>query len=277
MKSRSMPLPAARLTVSVQVESKVLTTRNVLGMIPGTDPSLAGEVVMIGAHYDHDGARGGYVWPGADDNGSGTAAVLEIARAFAANNAKPKRTVVFALWSAEEKGLLGSKYYTENPPFPVEKMAAYINLDMIGRDGDPTSGGDPHASLGSTRPASHTTASAPKIDPANWMSVEGSQSYPTLKTTTDAQNAIVGLSLTYRASDMRFGASDHLYFARRGVPVISYFNGGHDDYHQPTDTIDKLNFAKIEKVARLCYLSMWDIANAQGRPARQEPAQARGN
>jgi hypothetical protein len=278
MKPRSLALPGSRMTVSVEVDSKVLTTRNVLGMVPGTDPSLANEVVMIGAHYDHDGARGGYIWPGADDNGSGSAAVLEIARAFAANGTKPKRTVLFALWSGEEKGLLGSKYYTEHPAFPVDKMATYINLDMIGRDGDPSSGGDPHASMGSTKTGATAPASTPKIDPANWMSVEGSKAFPTLQSTTEAQNREVGLALTYEASDMRFGASDHLYFARRGVPTISYFDGGHEDYHQPTDTVDKLNFAKMEKVARLCFLTMWDIAGSTSRPAKQEPAPAaKGN
>jgi len=197
--------------------------------------------------------------------------VLEIARAIAANPVRPKRSTVFALWSAEEKGLLGSKYYTDHPAFPLEKTVTYINLDMIGRDGDPTAGGDPHASLGATKSVP-SSATAPKLDPTNWMSVEGSTSYPSLQSTTESQNSSVGLSLTYKSSDMRFGASDHLYFARRGVPVISYFDGGHEDYHQPTDTIEKINFAKMEKVARLCYLTMWDIGNASSRPAKQESA-----
>jgi hypothetical protein len=277
MKSRSMPITTSRLTVGVEVDSRVLTTRNVVGMVRGADSALANEVVMIGAHYDHDGARGGYVWPGADDNGSGSSAVLEIARAFARNKVRPKRTTVFALWSGEEKGLLGSKYYTDHPAFPLDKTVTYINLDMIGRDGDPSAGGDPHASMGATRPIPAATP-ATRLDPANWMSVEGSTAFPSLQTTTESHNASVGLALTYKASDMRFGASDHLYFARRGVPILSYFDGGHDDYHQPTDTIDKINFPKMEKVARLCYLTMWDIASATARPARQEAAAtAKGN
>jgi hypothetical protein len=274
MKSHSLALPSARMTVSVEVDSRVLTTRNVVGMIPGSDPALANEVVMIGGHYDHDGARGGYVWPGADDNGSGSAGVLEIARAFATNGTKPKRTLLFALWSGEEKGLLGSKYYTEHPAFPIDKTVTYINLDMIGRDGDPETGGDPHASMGSTTGAPKPASSAPKVDPANWMSIEGSNTFPTLQTTTESQNRDVGLAITYKASDMKFGASDHLYFARAGVPVISYFDGGHDDYHQPTDTVDKINFAKMEKVARLCYLTMWDIAASPERPTKKEAPQA---
>jgi Zn-dependent M28 family amino/carboxypeptidase len=226
---------------------------------------------MIGAHYDHDGARGGYVWPGADDNGSGSAAVLEIARAFARNGVRPKRTVVFALWSGEEKGLLGSKYYVDHPSFPLDKTVTYINLDMIGRDGDPAAGGDPHASVGGMR-AKPADPKAPKIDATNWMSVEGSAAFPTLESTTKDANGKVGLVLTYTGIEPRFAASDHLYFMRRGVPIISYFDGGHEDYHQPTDTVDKINFPKMEKVARLSYLTMWTLANAPARPAKTDAA-----
>ncbi len=276
MKPISFAMPNSHLTIDVRVESKVLMTRNVLGMIPGTDPKLAGEVVMIGAHYDHEGARGGYVWHGADDNGSGTAGVLEIARAFAANRIKPKRTVVFALWSGEEKGLLGSKHYVDHAMFPTDKIVTYINLDMIGRDGDPTSGGDPHSAVGGPV-ATKPDPNAKKIDPANWMSVEGSDVYPSLQPLTESLAKRVDLVVTYEPSEVRFAASDHLYFARRGVPIISYFDGGHDDYHQPTDTWDKLNYPKMEKVARLCYLTMWDLAAAADRPAKVQKAAPKGD
>jgi hypothetical protein len=269
MSPHSIVLSNRKLTISVSVDARILSTRNVLGMIPGSDPALAGEAVMVGAHYDHDGARGGYVWYGADDNGSGTAGVLEIARAFAANRARPRRTVLFALWSAEEKGLLGSKYYVDHPSIAIEKTVAYINLDMIGRDGDPASGGDPHAAFEGKNPAA-ADAKAPKIDPANWMSVEGSIQFPSLRTITESMNGRVGLTLTYTPDAFRFASSDHLYFARRGVPIISYFDGGHEDYHQPTDTIDKINYPKIEKVSRLSYLTMWELANAPSRPAKVE-------
>jgi hypothetical protein len=267
MKPQARQLPNRTLTISVEVDGRLLTTRNVVGMIRGSDPKLANEAVVVGAHYDHDGARGGYVWFGADDNASGTAGVLEIARAFAANPAKPKRTVVFALWSAEEKGLLGSKYYVEHPPVPIDQTITYINLDMIGRDGDPSSGGNPHASLEGRRPAA-PDPKAPKVDPANWILVEGSADHPTLQSVTESMNGRVGLALTYKPDPFRFASSDHLYFARRGVPVISYFDGGHEDYHQPTDTPEKINLAKVEKVARLTYLTMWDLANAGARPAK---------
>ena len=267
----SFAIPNAKLTIDVDVDSRVLTTRNVLGMIRGSDPTLADEAVVIGAHYDHEGTRGGYVWPGADDNGSGTAAVLEIARAFARNPVKPKRTVVFALWSGEEKGLLGSKHFVDHPLVPVERIVSYINLDMIGRDGDPSAGGDPHAAVGGPV-ATKPDPNAPKIDPANWMSVEGSEGYPSLGTLTEGLAKRVGLVVTYKQSPVRFAASDHLYFARRGIPVVAYFDGGHDDYHQPTDTWDKLNYAKMEKVARICYLTMWDMANASARPQKVEKA-----
>lgn len=274
MKPMGFPLPTQHLTIDIQVDSKILTTRNVLAMIPGSDPALAGDVVMIGAHYDHDGARGGYVWPGADDNASGTAAVIELARAFAANPVKPKRTLLFALWSAEEKGLLGSKFYVDHPTFPVDKTITYINLDMIGRDGDPTAGGDPHAAVGG--PVAKVDPSAAKIDPKNWMSVEGSIGYPSLKALTESMSTHVDFVVTYKETDIRFAASDHLYFARKGVPVISYFDGGHDDYHQPTDTADKINYPKMEKVARLCFLTMWNLANAGSRPEKVEQKKGDG-
>jgi hypothetical protein len=265
MKPQRLDLPARRLTIDVKVDSRILVTRNVIGMISGSDPALTSEAVMIGAHLDHDGARGGYVWHGADDNGSGSAAVLEIARAFAANKVRPKRTLIFALWSGEEKGLLGSKWYVDHPTVAIDKTITYINLDMIGRDGDPASGGDPHGG-----PPKKPDPNAPKIDPTNWMSVEGSELYPALQTATESQNRTVGLTLTYKPGAIQFAASDHLHFARRGVPIISYFDGGHEDYHQPTDTVDKINFKKMEKVARLCYLTLLELANAASRPAKVE-------
>lgn len=269
MKPASMALANTHMTIDVAVTSRVLTTRNVIGMIPGSDPTLANEIVMIGAHYDHEGARGGYVWHGADDNGSGTAGVLEIARAFGRNPVKPKRTVVFALWSGEEKGLLGSKHFVDHALFPLDKVVTYINLDMIGRDGNPSAGGDPHAAVGGPV-ATKRDPNAPKIDPANWMSVEGSEDYPSLQPLTESLSKRVDLVVTYKPSEIRFAASDHLYFARKGVPIISYFDGGHDDYHQPTDTWEKINYAKMEKVSRLCYLTMWDLATAAARPAKVE-------
>ncbi len=271
MKPASFPLVDRKMTIDVTVDSRILSTRNVLGMIPGSDPALAGEIVMIGAHYDHEGARGGYVWPGADDNASGTSGVLEIARAFAKNPAKPKRTVVFAFWSSEEKGLLGSKHYVDHPLFPLDKTVTYINLDMIGRDGDPSAGGDPHAAVGGPVAPKKVDPNAPKIDPALWMSVEGSLGYNGLETITYSAAKQAGLVTTYKQSDIRFAASDHLYFARKNVPIISYFDGGNDDYHQPTDTPEKLNYSKMEKVARTCYLTLWDLANAPARPVKTEP------
>ena len=107
--------------------------------------------------------------------------------------------------------------------------------------------------------------------PAKWMSVEGSDGYPSLQSMTEELGKRVDLAVTYKPSEIRFAASDHLYFGRKGVPIISYFDGGHDDYHQPTDTVDKINFPKIEKVAKLCYLTMWQIANTSARPVRVEP------
>lgn len=273
MKPGPMALTGRSMTIDVRVDSKVLTTRNVLAKVPGSDPRLAGEVVVIGAHYDHEGARGGYVWAGADDNASGTAAVLELARSFAQSKVRPARTVVFALWAAEEKGLLGSKHYVDHPVFPLDKTVAYINLDMIGRDGDPSAGGDPHAAVGG--PVERKLdLSGRKIDPANWMSVEGSDAYPSLGTITKAAAQQIGLEITYKAAEIRFAASDHLYFARSGVPIVSYFDGGHEDYHQPSDTPEKINYPKMEKVARVCAWTLWELASAPSRPEKVAPVPA---
>ncbi len=276
MKPAPMALAGRSMTIDVKVDAKVLTTRNVIAKVTGSDPKLKDEVVVIGAHYDHEGARGGYVWAGADDNASGTAAVLELARAFAQSKVKPARTIVFALWAAEEKGLLGSKHYIDHPVFPIDRTVAYINLDMIGRDGDPAAGGDPHAAVGGPVQQPKLDLSAKKIDPANWMAIEGSDTYPSLGTITEAGAKHVGLEITYKPAEIRFAASDHLYFARSGVPIISYFDGGHVDYHQPSDTPEKLNYPKMEKVARLCALTLWDLAAAPGRPEKVAPKPAAG-
>ncbi len=133
LKPASMELPGTRLNIAVTSKSALVRSANVVGYIEGSDPKLKDEVVVVGAHLDHLGRRGDYIYNGADDNGSGSVGVMALARAFAANPGKPKRTVVFALWTGEEKGLLGSRYYVMNPPFPMDKTVAYLNMDMISR------------------------------------------------------------------------------------------------------------------------------------------------
>jgi hypothetical protein len=138
LKPLSMELPATRLTVNTTAKPVLLKCRNVLAYIEGSDPNLKNELVVVGAHLDHNGRRGDYIFNGADDNGSGSVGVMNLARAFATNPEKPKRSVLFALWTGEEEGLLGSRYYVMNPAFPIEKTVAYFNMDMISRPYDET-------------------------------------------------------------------------------------------------------------------------------------------
>ncbi len=136
MKPASMDIPGAKLTIATTSKTALVRGTNVLGIIEGSDPKLKDEYFVVGAHYDHNGAWEGYVWNGADDNGSGSVGVLNIAKAIAASPVKPKRSIVFALWTGEEEGLLGSRYYAANPIYPIEKTVGYLNYDMISRPYD---------------------------------------------------------------------------------------------------------------------------------------------
>ncbi len=235
----------AHTTVVLHAEfsSRVLKTNNVLAFLEGSDPGLKDEVVIVGAHYDHDGKRDGYVWNGADDNGSGTAGVLTLAHAFSVAPERPKRSILFALWGAEEKGLLGSNFFVENPVIPLERIVVKKNLDMIGRDADnPQTGGG-------------------ALENTNRVSVTVSAQMPMLESICRSNNEITGLDMNLRAQNITGGGSDHVPFARKGVPVISVFTGFHPDYHQPSDTVEKINFPKMTRIVRLSYLNLRTIAN----------------
>ncbi len=224
---------------------------NVLGYIEGIDPNLKDEVVVITAHYDHLGKRGKDVFNGADDNGSGTSTVIEIAQAFAeAKKAGdgPRRSVLCMLVSGEEKGLLGSKYYTEFPTFPLENTVANVNVDMVGRVDEK------HA------------------DNPDYIYVIGSDRLSTeLHEINEAANkkyTALELDYTYNAEDdpnRYYYRSDHYNFAEKGIPAIFYFNGTHADYHQPSDTVEKINFEKMAKVGQLVFYTAWELTNRDKR------------
>nr|WP_294942318.1 M28 family peptidase [uncultured Mucilaginibacter sp.] len=233
---------------------------DVLGFMPGSDPKLKNEVLIFSAHYDHIGlvTRPGAkdkVNNGADDDGSGTTGMLEIAQAFAKakkDGKGPRRSVLFLGNVGEEKGLLGSEYYTDHPVYPLANTIADLNIDMIGRVGEEYIG---------------------KPDSANYVYSIGSNmlSSDLNKIGEDANNTYTQLKLDYKYDDPNdpnrfYYRSDHYNFARYGVPIIFYFNGVHADYHQPGDEVSKINFPLLAKRAQLAFFTGWELANRDARP-----------
>ena len=229
-------------------KKRIVKGENVLGYIEGSD--LKEELIIITAHYDHLGKHDTLLFNGADDNGSGTAAVMEIAEAFmiAKKEGKgPRRSILIMPVSGEEKGLLGSKYYTENPIYPLEKTVANLNIDMIGRV-------DYY----------HDTSGYIYLIGSDMLSKELHD------ISEEINKKYIGLELdyTFNASDdpnRYYYRSDHYNFAKNNIPVIFYFNGLHDDYHKVTDTLEKIDFKKIETITRLVFLTAWELANREKR------------
>ena len=232
---------------------------NVLGLVEGIDPELKAETIVISAHFDHNGARDGIVFPGADDNGSGTVGVVELARAFGnpfGNVAKPKRSVLLAVFAAEERGLLGSYYYAAHPVRPLATTRAVINFDMIGRDEKP----------------SPQTEGLMEIDPdtTNELNFTGTVYSPEYRAVVEHANLKVGLKLNYKweqdAALNLFQRSDQFPFVLKDIPAVWWFTGFHPDYHQPTDTVEKIDFAKMEKIVRLAYLAAFEFGDEAAPP-----------
>jgi hypothetical protein len=249
-KPASMAVPGATLTISTTVKSQFVRGTNVIGYIEGSDPKLKDEYVIIGAHLDHLGAFDQYVYNGADDNGSGSVGVLNAALAFATNPQKPKRTVVFCLWTGEEEGLLGSRYYTMNPEFPIAKTVTYLNLDMISR---------PYTEQ--TMATAARMFNFPggqdlmkKVHPANFLTV----SFTTAGGINDIVRAVdqyVGLDIFMREAGQERGGggSDHASFGAVKVPYFYAMAAMTDDYHQTSDSVDKVSGDLIAKVSQLTY------------------------
>ena len=234
----------------------LLQSSNVIALLPGTDKK--DEYVFITSHYDHLGIRGKQIYFGADDDGSGTASVLQIAEAFtkARNEGHgSRRSIVFMTVSGEEKGLLGSEFYSEHPIFLLKKTTSDLNIDMVGRI-------DPDY----------------KGDSLNYVYIIGDDKLSSnLRPLTDSiNNKYSHLQLDRRFNDLKdpnryYYRSDHYNFAKNGIPVIFYFNGVHADYHRPTDTVDKINFEVMAKRVKLIYYTAWDLANRNEMIARDIP------
>jgi hypothetical protein len=259
LKPASIALPGLRVALHTRNrERRRAESANLIGLVEGSDPQLKKEVVIFSGHYDHDGLSpdGGY-FPGADDNGSGTVGVVALARAFASSPVKPKRSLLFAIFAAEERGLLGSYYYVQHPLVPLAQTRSVINFDMIGRDEAP----------------SEQTKGMIEIEPdtTNQLNLVGLKYSPDYKAVVERANGDVGLKLSYKWDDEAalnvYFRSDQFPFALKDIPSIWWFTGFHPDYHQTTDTVDKINFAKMAKILRLAYLTGWEFADAD-RPLR---------
>ena len=251
-KPRSLVLPC-QLTLKLDKFFKQLIGQNVMGFIEGSDPILKNEIVVVSAHYDHLGKRGEQIYHGADDNGSGTSSVLEIAQALSEAKKQgkgPRRSILCLLMTGEEKGLLGSKYYVTYPVFPLDKTVADVNIDMVGR----------------------VDEKYEKLGNPNYIYVIGADKLSQdLHDVNEKMNhTYTNLTLDYTYNDENdpnryYYRSDHYNFAEHGIPAIFYFNGTHDDYHRPTDTIDKINFEKMSKIVKLAYFTACEIANRDER------------
>jgi len=247
--------PAKNIRIKAGRDVTPLPTENVLGFIEGTDKK--DEIVVMTAHYDHVGVNnrleGDKIFNGANDDGSGTVAVIEMAEAFAqARKAgfSPRRSLLFMTVTGEEKGLLGSEYYSNHPVFALENTVADINIDMIGRMDN-----------------QHE-----KAKDNNYIYVIGSDklSSELHQINEQANQKYTKLKLDYTFNDENdpnrfYYRSDHYNFAKHRIPIIFYFNGVHNDYHQPSDEVDKIDFESAEKVARLAFYTAWELANRDER------------
>ena len=229
-----------KITFSTKIsESK--PAENVLGFIPGKSD----EIIVLSAHYDHIGYDNGEICNGADDDGSGTSALLEIAKAFQKANddgITPERGLLFLAVSGEEKGLFGSKYYTDNPVIPLSKTILDLNIDMVGR-----------------KDTIHTNSNYIYLIGSNRISNE------LHKISEQVNKKHINFELDYTYNDKNdpnrfYERSDHYNFAKNNIPVIFYFGGLHADYHQPTDDFEKIDFLKLERVSRFVFLTAWELA-----------------
>ena len=244
----------AHLTAKGRLED--VRVPNVVGMIEGSDPTLKAEVVGVGGHLDHLGVTwDGNVYPGADDDGSGSTAVMLVAQAIAANPVKPKRSIVFMTFYGEELGLLGSAFLADHPPVPLDKMVAELQMDMVGRDSEGAQNGD----------RNRMDARAENVDTIRLV---GSKRISTdLDRDIQEMNRYVGFRFKYDAEDV-YTRSDHYNFASKGVPIAFLFDGFHPDYHRPTDTLDKIDWTKLTNAARLYYLTAMKVANDPAPPRK---------
>jgi hypothetical protein len=242
---------SARLRSEADVEAAEGV--NTVGWLEGSDPDLKDEYVVFSAHMDHVGVgrpvAGDSIYNGADDNASGTAAVIELAQAFAETAPRPRRSMIFLLVSGEEKGLWGSRWYADNPTFPIESTVANINIDMIGRNWT-----DSVVAIG-------------KEESTLGASVE--------RVAADHPELGVEVVDDQWPDERFYYRSDHYNFARQGVPILFFFTGTHEDYHRPSDEPERIGYEKMTRITRLLYYLGLDVANAPEKPEWDEAAYQR--
>ncbi|MDD5564581.1 MAG: M20/M25/M40 family metallo-hydrolase [Thermoanaerobaculaceae bacterium] len=250
-------LPGTTVTLRTTGTERAVVSRNVIAVLAGADPKLRDEAVVIGAHMDHLGKVGDTVYPGADDNASGVAALLEIAKAFAAAPQPPQRTVVFAFWTGEEEGKFGSGWWVRHPLWPLERTTAYLNLDMIG-----------HPWLAEEIKKLVTDSRLPDgeaflagVEPADFVEPGLPLDAPELAAALRRAAGMTGLALHLDRTDGTHGGSDYRAFARAGVPFVRFFGNFFPAYHEPGDTADKLDASQVQRVARLALATAWLLAD----------------
>jgi len=236
--------------MELNIKDKMVKTENVAAIIEGNE--FPNEYIVISSHLDHVGIQNGMIHNGADDDGSGSVAMLEIAEAFqaaAAAGQGPKRSIIFLHVTGEEKGLLGSSYYTKNPLYPLVDTMANLNVDMIGRLDPKRTDKDPNYIY---------LIGADKI----------SQELHDISEATNKKYTQIKLDYTYnddKDPNRFYYRSDHYNFAKNNIPVIFYFNGTHDDYHAPSDTPDKINYDMLAKRSKLIFYTAWELANRKNK------------
>lgn len=253
--SRLLPDTSVSLHFASRLVKKGISW-NVAGLLEGSDPALAAETIIISGHHDHHGAHDGAIFRGADDNASGTAGVVALAHAFMANPVKPKRSILFVVFGAEEPGLLGSFYMAAHPLRPLATTRAVINFDMIGRNEE-------------ISVQSKGLMEVP-ADTSNRLNLIGSIYSPDYRRTVGEQNRMVGLVLDDRYDhdtiNNVFFRSDQFPFVLKDIPAFWWFTGFHPDYHHVTDTADRINYVKMANILRLAYLSAWQFADDKQPP-----------
>jgi hypothetical protein len=258
-----LPVPGVEVAITANVQRHTITARNVLGAVEGSDPKLKDEYIIVSGHLDHVSPDGTQVFPGADDNVTGTVATIKIAEAFmraAKAGQRPRRSLLFAVWEAEERGLLGAWAYTEEPFWPLDKAVAILNMDLIGRNEEVPEGGGARF-----RGLAVQTSESNK----NTINILGTARCPELKTASEKANKPFGLGLLFRYDNnvsnlMR--RSDQWPFINHGVPGLWFLTGLHPDYHTVNDRPEKVDYAKMERVTRLVHQMSWDLAQDSNRP-----------
>ena len=222
--------------IKTSVNTSQVSVRNIIGIIEGEKTD---EVIVLGAHYDHIGSGKGYIWNGADDNASGTVGVMTLAKAIMETGSRPEKTIIIALWTSEEMGLLGSRYYLDNLDYPISNLKLNLNFDMISRyvtDSEPTK-----------------------------VTMTYTKKYKFFETITSAnqKNYKIDLSIDYQPSDDPPGGSDHRSFVSKGVPVLRFKPGHREEYHKPGDEYSTLDWDIMEKIIRISFLDIWQLANSE--------------